>query len=271
MNECYGCWNCVASCDNGAIDFKFETPWKKPVAGKLDLGRRKVIGALAGGLGGLFLLRLPPQARSRTYNPELIRPPGSLPERDFIDRCISCGACMKVCPPNALHPALGQAGLEGLWTPVLVPRLGYCEFECNLCGQICPTGAIAPLPLAEKKVFVMGLAFFDTTRCLPYAYDRECIVCEEHCPIPTKAIYFTEKEITRRDGSRTVLKLPRVDANLCTGCGICETKCPFRDLAAIRITSAGETRNPDNQPILPGNEEYDLGGYGAEADDPYQN
>ena len=131
-----------------------------------------------------------------------------------------------------------------------MPAIGYCEFTCRACGQVCPTGAIAPLDLAAKKKVKIGLAWIDTSRCLPYAYGRECIVCEEHCPVPDKAITFEVRAVRQRDGTYRELKLPRVDADRCTGCGICETKCPFRDRAAILVTSAGEDRHPDNQPLL---------------------
>ncbi|MBU1701269.1 MAG: 4Fe-4S dicluster domain-containing protein [Candidatus Eisenbacteria bacterium] len=258
-HECFGCWNCVASCKRGGLHFQFEWPWKKVGAGSLDISKRLTLSALAAGFVGFLAMRLTPQSRERSYNPKLIRPPGALDENEFLERCIQCGACIKACPTNVLQPALSEAGVEGVWTPVLIPQLGYCEYKCNLCGQVCPTGAIQPLPLAEKQKVKMGLASFDTTRCLPYAYDRQCIVCEEHCPIPTKAIYFHEKEIVRRDGSLMIVKQPRVDPELCTGCGICETKCVFRDRAAIRVTSANETRHPGNRPMLPGGERFDLG------------
>ena len=159
---------------------------------------------------------------------------------------------MKACPTNGLQPTLFEAGLEGMWTPRLVPVLGYCAYECTACGEVCPTEAIEFLPLQQKKEVKIGLATIDTTRCIPYAYDRDCIVCEEHCPIPNKAITFLKKEVILRDGSTLVVKQPRVDAELCIGCGICENKCVFEDLPAIRVTSANETRNPRNQPILPG-------------------
>ena len=76
------------------------------------------------------------------YDHRVIRPPGSVEEREFLERCIRCAECMKVCPNNALHPAFFEAGIEGIWTPVLIPRIGYCEHSCVLCGDVCPTGAI---------------------------------------------------------------------------------------------------------------------------------
>ncbi|MBI2434695.1 MAG: 4Fe-4S binding protein [Candidatus Hydrogenedentes bacterium] len=250
--ECYACWNCVAACKFETIKFKFARPLRRTTEAKLDAKRRSVVTAAAAGVVGFLLLRVSPQAQGKTYNPVLIRPPGALPEREFLQRCLQCGLCMDVCPTNALHPAWTQAGLEGLWTPVLVPQHGFCEYACNLCGKVCPTQAIQALPMPEKKKVKIGMATFDTTRCLPYAYGRSCIVCEEHCPIPTKAIYFVETEVTLRDGAKPVLKQPRVDAELCIGCGICENKCVFEDRAAVRITSANETRHPQNQPILAG-------------------
>ncbi|MFH1680289.1 MAG: 4Fe-4S binding protein [Candidatus Eisenbacteria bacterium] len=262
-NECFGCWNCVAACRQDAIDFRWEPPFRKTPVGSIDLGRRALLASALGGAGALLTMRLTPLAQARTYDPELIRPPGARPESEFLDRCVQCGMCMKACPTNALHPTTLRAGIEGIWSPVLVPRIGYCEYECNLCGQVCPTAAIRPLPLAEKKEVHIGLATFDTTRCLPYAYGRDCIVCEEHCPIPDKAIYFVEAEVRLRDGSVRVLKQPRVDADLCTGCGICENVCPFRDRAAVRVTSANESRHPGNRPMLSG---FAGAGYGEESE-----
>jgi len=207
--------------------------------------------AVLGGGIGVLALRLTPYEQRKTYSPDLIRPPGALPERQFLQKCIQCGLCMRVCPTTALHPCGLESGLEGLWTPRLVAKLGYCEYNCNLCGQLCPTGAIQALTLEEKQQTKIGLTTVDTTRCLPYAYGRDCIVCEEHCPVPQKAIYLVEREVTLADGTTRVLKQPQVDADRCIGCGNCESACVFSDRAAIRVTSANESRNPDNQPILP--------------------
>ncbi len=248
--ECFGCWNCVGACKNQGLDFRWVLPWRRTSQGTVDLKKRQALAAVAGGMGALALMRLTPAAQGQTYNPALIRPPGALDERSFLRRCIQCGLCMQACPTGGLQPTWHEAGLEGVWTPHLVPAIGYCEFTCRACGQVCPTGAIAPLDLAAKKKVKIGLAWIDTSRCLPYAYGRECIVCEEHCPVPDKAITFEVRAVRQRDGTYRELKLPRVDADRCTGCGICETKCPFRDRAAILVTSAGEDRHPDNQPLL---------------------
>jgi formate hydrogenlyase subunit 6/NADH:ubiquinone oxidoreductase subunit I len=166
---------------------------------------------------------------------------------------------MKVCPTSALQPALHEAGLEGLWSPVLVARMGYCEHTCTLCSQVCPTGAIRHLTptekvgsLPEKEPVRIGSAVFDKGRCLPWANDTQCIVCEEVCPTSPKAIYFKLETVTLRDGTQRTLKRPYVDLTLCTGCGICETRCPVFDLAGVRVSSVGESRSPKNRVMLGG-------------------
>ncbi len=258
--ECLGCLNCTESCTAAGLKFRFRPPWRAAplvdgYAGieSIDLRRRELLSAAAAGVVGAVVLRTTPQARGRTFHPDLIRPPGARAEADFLERCTACGLCMKICPTGGLQPTLHQAGLAGLWTPRLVPTIGYCDYECNRCGQVCPTGAIVPTPPAAKQSLRIGLAMFDTSRCLPYALGRNCMVCEEHCPVPRKAIYFREVELPADDGQqpRTVLE-PHVDPERCIGCGICEYVCPFKDRPAIRVTSAGESRHPKNQPILPG-------------------
>jgi formate hydrogenlyase subunit 6/NADH:ubiquinone oxidoreductase subunit I len=131
-----------------------------------------------------------------------------------------------------------------------VPRLGYCEYRCTLCGQVCPTGAIKKLTMGEKARTKIGLAMIDKGRCLPWAHGRPCIVCEEVCPTPKKAIWFEDVKVTERDGRKFSLKQPHVDLELCIGCGICETKCPVLGTPAITVTSIGESRSPENQLLL---------------------
>lgn len=161
----------------------------------------------------------------------VIRPPGALKEKAFIDRCIRCGNCMKVCMTNGLQPVMFEAGLEGIWTPRLVPEIGYCEYQCNLCGNVCPTQAIPRLSVEEKKRVKLGVAEIDRSRCIAWAENRDCIVCEEHCPIEDKAI-----KTVRSGGPSSVLK-PVITTSLCIGCGICQNVCPARPRRAIEVNS----------------------------------
>jgi MauM/NapG family ferredoxin protein len=236
--------DCTGYCPEERVAFRWRaTPRSGP---GIDLERRSVVTALAcGALVAPVVKIAPPGERTSPY---LLRPPGAVAEGQFIERCVRCAECMKVCIGAALHPALLEAGPVGLWTPLLVPRIGYCEYNCTLCGQVCPTGAIQRLDLPRKRKTVIGLAVFDKDRCLPYAKGIECLVCEEHCPTGEKAIVFEERTVLV-EGLPRRLKFPRVVDRLCIGCGICETKCPLQGASAIRIISEGESRRP--RPALP--------------------
>ncbi len=245
--DCTYCWNCDDVCPQNAVSFGFSREKEKAA---MDLGRRRVIVSALSGLVAVPFLRTTPLSKSGFSNPGLIRPPGSLEEREFLKRCVKCGECMKVCITNGLQPTLLEAGLDGIWSPVLVPRMGYCEYRCTLCGQVCPTGAIKKLELAEKIKVKIGLAMIDKGRCLPHAHATPCIVCEELCPTPKKAIWFEEARVKDRQGMEILLKQPRVDLELCIGCGICEAKCPVLGRPAIYVTSVGESRSKENQLLL---------------------
>lgn len=243
VSECHVCLNCIAACPAGALSFQALAPVGAPRGG-VDLPRRQLLGAVLGGLVLLPLARV--SGRPRTDH-AAIRPPGALAEREFLARCVRCGACVNACPTAALQPAFGEAGLEGLYTPILVPRRGWCEPSCVRCGQVCPTGAIRALSVADKgwaggAGIKIGTAFFDHGRCLPWGMQTPCIVCEEVCPTSPKAIWLEPVEVTRREGTRVLLGRPRVEPARCVGCGLCEAKCPVTDLAAIRVTRVGESR-----------------------------
>ena len=224
--------------------------FRPPRETRLDLSRRALLTSGLMGMGGGLLFRSGARGQGRSFNPWLIRPPGSIGEEEFLSHCIRCGNCMKVCPTNAIHPTLLEAGLEGLWSPVMKMKIGYCEYECTLCTQVCPTDAIRELSVEEKQKVKIGLAFFDKNRCLPYAFARSCIVCEEHCPTPKKAIWFEALEVLNSRGEKVMVKQPQIDPELCIGCGICENKCPVADSAAVYVTSVGEARHSKNQMLL---------------------
>jgi polyferredoxin len=187
----------------------------------------------------------------------LIRPPGALAEADFLATCTRCDECLKVCPTNVLQPAGTEAGLEGAFSPRLDFGKGFCEYNCAECGKVCPTRSIAPLSLAEKQRAVVGVARIDTRRCLPYAQGKECLVCQELCPLPRKAIVFggegghgrgngagerggASNGADSSSGAATSsLKLPRVEDRHCIGCGICQFNCPVQDPAPAIVVMGG--------------------------------
>ena len=240
--DCNLCLDCVAICPGSKISFGFQQ--KDVATPSFGTSRRTFISTLA--LGTVLPFFLDTRAMAIRPDPYLIRPPGALPEDDFLGRCIRCGECMKVCIGNGLQPTFIAAGLEGMFSPRLKARTGYCEYNCTLCGQVCPTGALTKLTLAQKHNTKIGNVFFDKNRCLPYAKGIPCIVCEEHCPTPEKAIQFREAEVLNSAGDKVWVKQPYVIDKRCVGCGICETKCPLPGQSAVRITSAGESRNPQN-------------------------
>ena len=228
-DECILCLKCRQNCSRGRISWRFAS-WN-PGSGVRLPERRVLLGGLAAGffLGGAFRFRRP-EARAR-----LLRPPGTGSENEFLNKCVRCGECMKVCLTGALYPAIAQAGIEGVFTPVVTPRLGYCEYNCTLCGQVCPTGAIPKLPVTTKRRSVIGKAVFDKNHCLPYASKINCIVCEEHCPIPQKAIRSEIVEEIDRNGRPIRLQRPYLVDELCNGCGICENVCPLEGKAGIEV------------------------------------
>lgn len=254
--ECHVCLNCLPSCPKGALGYGL-LPALPPPPSAPDLSRRRLVGTALTSLAVGPVLRTTGGGRDAA-RAELIRPPGALAEADFLDRCVKCSLCAQTCPTGAIQPALGAAGVEGFWTPVVVPRRGYCELACTRCGAACPTGAIAPLTTARKTGYDgrppvrIGTAFLDRGRCLPWAMATPCIVCEEVCPTDPKAIWLEEVDERGRDGGSVRLKRPYVEPARCVGCGICENKCPVGEEAAVRVSSVGETRDPLNRLLMGG-------------------
>ena len=227
--DCIMCLDCQRKCKHQRVSFRFSHAKAKEVP--FSPARRVLV---TGFVSGLFLSRLF-SAKNLIAETRLLRPPGAQDEVAFLKRCVRCGECMKVCLRSALYPATLQGGVYGLYTPTLIPRLGYCEYNCSLCGQVCPTGAIPRLPLEQKKKQVIGLAIFDKNVCLPWAKKMNCMVCEEHCPIPEKAIRFEQVEERDYSGKRLALKKPYLVDDLCIGCGICEYVCPLEEKAGIEV------------------------------------
>ncbi|MDH4241410.1 MAG: 4Fe-4S binding protein [Phycisphaerae bacterium] len=254
ITECVLCFNCRQDCKDELISFQ-TTP---SLAGEItnpDISRRGFMLSLTGGVIAVPAIRLSNELGDNWYH-KVIRPPGALEEKEFLKRCIKCGQCMRVCPTNVLQPGGIEGGLENLWTPVLNNRIGSsgCQLNCVACGQVCPTSAIRPITLTEKLgidefadigPIKVGTAFFDRNRCLPWAMDKPCIVCEENCPLSPKAIYTEECFSTVRDGILTVksaagnmleIETPIIPDTFATG----DYYCAVEDGARAKITANTE-------------------------------
>ena len=230
-SECVVCLDCLVACGDKGMAFGLH-PRPAPRQA-YDPGRRQFLTAMAGGAAGVVLLGA--GVWNKSQSSALIRPPGAQDEGVFLSSCVRCGQCLRVCPTSGLQPAFEEAGIVGLWTPVLKSRLGYCDYGCNACGQVCPVAAIPRLPLEVKRRTVIGLAWVDKDRCLPWAYDTPCIVCQEVCPLPDKAVRLDETTTPVDGGGETRLQRPYVVRELCIGCGLCEYHCPVGGAAAIQV------------------------------------
>jgi polyferredoxin len=219
FNECILCVNCINECRHGLMTYQTVPSATGDIPGT-NLSRRQFLTATISGAAVIPMLRVSGSLGSN-WNPAVVRPPGALPENEFLSRCIKCGQCMRICPTNVIHPAGLESGIEGLWTPALNFRIGTsgCQFNCIACSHLCPTAAIRPISLDERlgrNRFVdqgplkIGTAFMDRGRCLPWAMDRPCIVCQENCPVSPKAI--STREVFNTINTRSKLTVAKADA-----------------------------------------------------------
>lgn len=229
--NCTFCQSCAGVCPAGAIEFAGRWGGDSSRAGGESSGvlsrRRVVAGIACGAVAGVAAVAF---CRGGGGGDAVVRPPGSLPEEQFLQLCVRCGQCMKVCPNNVLQPGGFENGFDSLWTPKVVADWSGCEPACNNCGQVCPTGAIRALDLAEKRAARMGLAVVDKSTCLPYAGSEACQLCADEC----RAAGYDAIEFIRVGGEVTDsgepvegsgLLAPVVLGDKCVGCGLCQMRC----------------------------------------------
>jgi ferredoxin len=234
FSRCINCMNCIDSCRQGAVGYARGV---KNSAG-YDRDRREAIKALGIAGAGLGLAMLPgnisasldsglaPQKR-----PKLVLPPGAKSLQRLDSKCISCNLCVTSCPSRVITPAFMEAGTAGFLQPRLDYDVSYCNYKCNVCSQVCPTGALMPLSVIEKKVTKIGESRFVEKNCIVHTKKTECLVCNEYCP--TKAVELVPYRHYN-------LKIPRINRDICIGCGACEHVCPARPKKAIYVEGFNE-------------------------------
>jgi len=251
--DCAFCRTCASVCPGGAIEYAWRFRQREAAASdKSDMiqpsragpSRRLVLASAIGGAASALAVRASGRSAARP-----IRPPGSVGENRFSDLCVRCDGCLKVCPGAMLKPAGLEAGFDNLWTPVVDFVHAGCHPDCNFCTQVCPTRAIQPLSIQQKRRWRMGLARIDDNLCLSHRRDTECdpelslrhgqttTPCIQECRAAGyNAIAIQRVKINIGDvpegmaspeelESWSHLNVPVVDAEACVGCGLCEYIC----------------------------------------------
>jgi ferredoxin len=245
MSRCVACYNCLTVCkSNGVL---YEPFFGSKLTETSDPSRRNFLAGSASLLlaaAGISKALAQPKAENPTLIPEQkefpVSPPGSRSIDHFTSKCIACHLCVSVCPKQVLQPSLFEYGLKGFLQPRMDYHTSYCNFDCTLCGEVCPTGAILPLTLEQKHVEQIGKVVFIRRNCIVRTDLTDCGACSEHCP--TKAVEMVPW--------RRVLLIPRVHPEICIGCGACEFACPTEPYKAIYVDGNNVHQVADKPEIL---------------------
>jgi len=227
-SRCVQCMNCMQVCKSNAISHNYlfaKNTQKQEHAAADDSSRRRVVISSLGALGvaAVYSIFGKPLRIAAPRNVKAIAPPGASSISELKRHCTACHACIANCPTKTIRPALGEYGLDGVMLPVMDYDISFCNYECTVCTEVCPNGALTPLKVEEKIVTQIGKAQFFRERCITVVDETDCGACDEHCP--TKAVSM----VFYKEG----LRIPEIDTSLCIGCGGCEYICPTRPRAII--------------------------------------
>lgn len=232
--RCVDCFDCLGACKEGALVYSIPTlkKHKEEQTTTSDASKRRFL--IAGLTTAAATTEVLAQAKAaiatasgkksdKRQTP--ITPPGSVSLAHFQQHCTSCHLCVSKCPSHVLKPAFMEYGLGGVMQPTVYFEKGFCNFDCTVCGDVCPNGAIRPLTTEQKHLTQMGKVVFIEENCIVYTDGTSCGACSEHCPTQALAM------IPYKDG----LTIPHVNTDICVGCGGCEYICPARPYRAVYI------------------------------------
>ncbi|MBE0674299.1 MAG: 4Fe-4S binding protein [Bacteroidales bacterium] len=255
LSRCVGCFNCISTCPDKAISYGLPVIVAKPKANP-DKGKREFTAGILLLLFGITRSTsgkdVPVPKKASTIKEERTLPvclPGATSLEHFNSRCTACSLCVSACPKNVIQPSLLEYGITGIMQPRMDYHKGFCNFECVICTEICPTGALMPLELEAKKLTQLGVAHFIRDNCIVLTEKTDCGACSEHCP--TKAVQMVPFEGT--------LVIPEVSDDICIGCGACEYACPTTPYKAIFVDGNRQhiaARKPENEKAVLKTEDF---------------
>lgn len=233
FSRCVDCYNCFTVCPTDGIKYGRTYQWKKEKVGKVELDYKKrkfivdIILFAIGSFGSAYAQKKIVSTKPSKFpilrkNP--VSPPGSLSVKNFTNNCTACNLCISACPSHVLQPSFLDYGLWGMLQPKMDYAAGFCNFECVICSQVCPSGAIIPIEVEKKKLTQLGKVKFVKDNCIVFTEKKDCGACAEHCP--TKAVTMVPYEN---------IKSPEVKNEFCIGCGACEYACPTKPYKAIYV------------------------------------
>jgi formate hydrogenlyase subunit 6/NADH:ubiquinone oxidoreductase subunit I len=231
-SRCVSCLNCLPVCPTKALYYGL--PKNEDNSTSTDSGRRSFLQRIGSGIAfGLFSFGSAPLAGAAAVPPlespdvPPACPPGAGSLKRFLAACTGCGLCVSKCPSRVLRPSFARYGLRGLMVPFMDYEVSYCQYDCALCLDLCPTGALRRMPLDEKKLAQIGVASLVQDQCIVFTHGTPCGACAEHCPTGSVRMVV-------REGSPGPSE-PIFDESICIGCGACHRICPALPEKAITV------------------------------------
>ena len=232
-SRCVTCFNCIEACNRSAMKYA-PYKWKKTVTNvpenkTVDESKRRFLSATvvtavaATSLMGQKVASITGKRALKRNLP--IVPPGGLNVENLQEKCISCHLCVSKCPSHVIKPAFTEYGLGGMMQPRLYFDHGFCNYDCTVCSDVCPSKALRPLTVEQKHQTQVGQVHFIRHNCIVFTDETNCGACSEHCP--TQAVHMVPY--------KGVLTIPETDVSICVGCGGCEYVCPAKPYKAIYV------------------------------------
>lgn len=232
-SRCVTCFNCIEACNRSAMKYA-PYKWKKTVTNvpenkTVDESKRRFLSATvvtAVAATSLMGQKVASFTGKRALKRNLpIVPPGGLNVENLQEKCISCHLCVSKCPSHVIKPAFTEYGLGGMMQPRLYFDHGFCNYDCTVCSDVCPSKALRPLTVEQKHKTQIGQVHFIRHNCIVFTDETNCGACSEHCP--TQAVHMVPY--------KGVLTIPETDVSICVGCGGCEYVCPAKPYKAIYV------------------------------------